>query len=140
MTIYIFRGAPDQYYNRHVLVYFTSPNLADFYETVHVQRDTISGVWAVDQMHIKRKWEMTNTYLSHVNAGAVVVPNGQEMLPVDIIASTSVDGRGANDDWNCQNFLLEGLQGLVDYGLQEQGWYDAVEGEFLDKVLDECLP
>ena len=37
ITIYIFRGNPDQYYNRHVLLYFTSPDLTNFQETVHAQ-------------------------------------------------------------------------------------------------------
>lgn len=38
MTIFIFRGQPDCYQNRRVLLYFTSPENPDFYETVYAQR------------------------------------------------------------------------------------------------------
>jgi len=134
LTIFYFRGVPDAWYKRHVLIYFTSPDLPDFYETVHAQRDDDSSPWAVDQIHTKMHWAESRTYLGHVNAGAVQVYRGQEMQPVDIVSATPVTDR--ESEWNCQHFLLEGLRGIVSAGLQTDEWYDWVEGELMDNLLE----
>ncbi|KAK1768749.1 hypothetical protein QBC33DRAFT_533570, partial [Phialemonium atrogriseum] len=44
---------------------------------------------------------------------------------VDIVAATPVAGREQDSDWNCQNFMLKGLQGIVN-GFQAQEWYNFV--------------
>ncbi|EWG54166.1 hypothetical protein FVEG_17268 [Fusarium verticillioides 7600] len=135
MTIYIFKGNPvDAWYKRHVLMYFTSPENKNFHETVHAQRDDELKPWRVDRIHKKVIWADSATYITHVNAGAVKVRKGHELDPVNVMAATPLTGRDA--DWNCQNFLLEGLQALVSHGYQTQGWYDCVEGDLMDKLLD----
>lgn len=139
LTIYIFRGEPDTWNNRHVLAYFTSPDLRGFHETVHTQReDTGPGApWFVDRLHREMHWYAERNYLDHVNAGAVLVPPGREMLPVERLAAVEVGERPG--DWNCQHFLCEGLQRLVDEGLQAQEWCDAVCDELMDKILDAAV-
>ncbi|PNY22173.1 uncharacterized protein TCAP_07176 [Tolypocladium capitatum] len=139
LTIYIFRGQPDVYYNRHVLIYFTSPDKPNFHETVHTQRDDDKSPWRVDQIHNRTDWFMSVTYLTHVNAGTVQVWSGQEMVPVNIVAATPVEGRESDGDWNCQKFVLEGLQALVYHGFQTQEWYDFVEGELADQLIDGAV-
>ncbi|KAJ4306558.1 hypothetical protein N0V88_001362 [Collariella sp. IMI 366227] len=139
MTIYIFRGLPDVWNKRHVLLYFTSPDLSNFFETVHAQYkvdddDPNKGEWMVDQVHKRVQWDESRTYLTHVNAGALVVSPGQEMMPVDIIAATPIKNRPG--DWNCQSFLYEGMQELVAQGYHGTEWYDWVEGEVMDRLLD----
>ncbi|OAA43764.1 hypothetical protein NOR_04339 [Metarhizium rileyi] len=136
LTIFVFRGQPDVYYKRHVLVYFTSPEIPSFHETVHARRKDETSRWELDQIHGAMNWPQSLTYLSHVNAGAVQVSKGAEMVPVNIIAATPVQGRDQDSGWNCQNFLLEGLQGIVNYGLQTQEWYQFVEEELVDHLLD----
>ena len=111
ITIFIFRGMPDVYHDRHVLLYFTSPDLADFHETVHVQRSSQEAPWGVDRLHTSVDWTMMDNYFSHVNAGSVTMPSGQEMAPVDISAAVSMAGRELNSGWNCQHFVLEGPAG-----------------------------
>jgi hypothetical protein len=135
MTIYIFKGNPvDAWYKRHVLMYFTSPENKNFHETVHAQRDNELKPWRVDRIHKKVIWADSATYITHVNAGAVKVRKGHELDPVNAMAATPLTGRDA--DWNCQHFLLEGLQALVSHGYQTQEWYDCVEGDLMDKLLD----
>ncbi|AEO64617.1 5df0002d-3e5c-44f0-9c23-44c537d71d37 [Thermothielavioides terrestris] len=138
MVIYIFRGHPyDTWDKRHVLAYFTSPDLPDFHETVHTQYKEEERRWVLDRMHREVKWYESRTYLNHVHAGAVKVARGQEMVPVDILAATPVGERPS--DWNCQTFLYEGMQELVNRGFQTQEWYDSVTDEMLDKLLDGTL-
>ncbi|KAK3942375.1 hypothetical protein QBC46DRAFT_380046 [Diplogelasinospora grovesii] len=139
MTIFVFRGAPDAYYKRHVLIYFTSPDSPEFHETVHVQRENDASPWMVDRVHGQKDWDLTATYLSHVNAGAVLVHSGQEMVPVDIVAATPVEGREQDSGWNCQNFVLEGLQRIMYYGFQTQEWYDSVEEELTSQLLEGAI-
>lgn len=139
LTIFIFRGQPDAYHNRHVLVYFTSPDDPTLHETVHTQRDDEKKPWRVDRINEGIDWMMSTKYIAHVNAGAVKVPRGQERLPVDIAASISVEGREQDSGWNCQNLALEGLQAIVSNGLQTGEWYDSVEGELMDKLLDGAV-
>ncbi|KAK4103153.1 HET-domain-containing protein [Parathielavia hyrcaniae] len=131
MTIYIFRGQPwDAWNYRHVLLYFTSPDVPDFYETVHTQRpeeeevEDESGAvarapetvdWTHDQVHGKYHWFEERAYLNHVHAGSVVVPRGQEMAPVNVVAAVPVRNRPF--DWNCQHFVCEGLQEFVEWDL-----------------------
>ncbi|KAF5633196.1 hypothetical protein F25303_9228 [Fusarium sp. NRRL 25303] len=135
MTIYIFKGNPiDAWYKRHVLMYFTSPENKNFHETVHAQRDDELKPWRVDRIHKKVIWADSATYITHVNAGAVKIRKGHELDPVNVMAATPLTGRDA--DWNCQHFLLEGLQALVSHGYQTQEWYDCVEGDLMDKLLD----
>lgn len=141
MTMFLFRGQPDTHSNRHALIYFTSPDpdLADFFETVHIQRGEAGEPWMLGQISTKVNWQLAPTYLSHFHAGLVVVPRGQEMVPVDIVAGVPLAGREFNTDWNGHNFLLEGLQGLVRQGLMEQEWYYAVQNDFIDHVLHGSL-
>ncbi|POR34214.1 hypothetical protein TPAR_05586 [Tolypocladium paradoxum] len=139
LTIFIFRGQPDAYYKRHVLIYFTSPDNPNFHETVHAQRNDDRSPWRVDQIHKRTNWPLSDTYLSHVNAGTVQVSSGQEMLPVDIVAATPVGGREVDSGWNCQHFVLEGLQALVYHGFQTQEWYDFVEGELTDQLINGAI-
>lgn len=135
LTVFIFRGQPsDTWNNRHVVLYFTSPDLPDFYETVHTQRDSKTLKWIVGRHHGKMEWVAEPAYVDHVNAGAVLVDPGQEMVPVDIVAANS--GHDRDMDWNCHNFVYEGLQELVRRGYQTQEWYDFVENEMMDKLLD----
>jgi hypothetical protein len=135
MTIFIFRASPDLYSTRHVLMYFTSPDLPHFHETVHTQRmDELAADGFVDRLRDKADWATERNYANHVNAGAVLVPRGQELLPVGIVAAIPTKGR--DGEWNCQHFLYEGLQAIVDRGLQTLGWYDAIEDEMMDKIFD----
>ncbi|KAB5554753.1 hypothetical protein GE09DRAFT_139346 [Coniochaeta sp. 2T2.1] len=135
MTIFIFRGEPDFYYNRHVL---TSPDNPNYHETVHTQRGE-DGRWTVDRIHREVNWAMTATYIGHVNAGMVLVPGGQEMMPVNIAAAIRVAGRENNSDWNCQHFLLEGLYGMVQGGLQTEEWYIYVEDALMTSLMDGAV-
>lgn len=137
MTIYVFRGEPDFYHTRHVLLYFTSPSDADFHETVHVQRSGEKGPWEIDQIHQKQNWVLENTYLYHLNLGALRMPSGQEMAPVNIVATTPLlETNDDNPEWNCQNFLYGGLQRLVQYGLETQDWFDHVQGQLMDLLIE----
>lgn len=140
ITIYIFRGQPDTYYNRHVLAYFTSPDLPDFHETVHAQRETERSPWIPKQESGKIDWLLIVNYLDQVNAGAVEVPRGEEMALVRLVASADVRGRETDSGWNCQHYLLEGMQKLVDAHYQTQEWYDAVQEELTDRLLDGAVP
>jgi hypothetical protein len=135
MTVFIFRAAPDLYSTRHVLMYFTSPDLPHLHETVHTQRlDEKAADWFVDRRRDRADWATERNYASHVNAGAVRVPRARALLPVEIVAAIPTKGR--DGEWNCQHFLYEGLQAIVDRGLQTQGWYDAIEDEMMDKIFD----
>lgn len=136
MTLFVFRGQPDVYYKRHVLVYFTSPEYRHFHETVHVQRDNDTSPWTLDQIHTRVDWSLSGSYRSHVNAGAVRVWKGDEMMPVNIVASTPVQGREQDSGWNCQNFILEGLQEIVNSGLQTEEWYESVEEELMEHLFE----
>ncbi|KAK7223237.1 hypothetical protein V2G26_011240 [Clonostachys chloroleuca] len=135
LTIFIFRGEPDMYFKRHVILYFTSPELPDFCETVHIQRVGETGPWMVDRARGAIDWALEANYCAHVNAGAVVVNRGEEMVPVAVTAGVPVQSR-LNMSWNCQNFVLEGLQALVDEGFQTQEWYSAVEDELVERLMD----
>lgn len=139
MTIFIFRGQPDAYYNRHVLLYFSSPDDPSLHETVHTQRQDEGAPWNVYRLHGKTDWSEPPNYHAHVNAGAVLLRGDDLMAPVSVVAATPVEGRHEDGGWNCQNFLLEGLQRLVRAGMQSQEWYDAVEEELLDKVIEDAV-
>jgi hypothetical protein len=139
LTIFVFRGEPDAYYNRHVILYFTSPDLPDFHQTVHTQRESERGPWRVHRLEEAVEWALEARYLSHVNAGAVRVHPGLELAPVAVVATTPVHGRDKEGDWNCQNFVLEGLQSLVDHKLQTKEWYDAVESELMDQLFEGAI-
>lgn len=134
MTIYAFRGQPDFYFKRHVLIYFQSAENSSFHETVHAVRDGVKGPWKVDRLHTKINWALTARYIFHCDGGALLVPKGQEMVPVNIMAAIPVSK--VENDWNCQNFLLEGLRELVAAGYQTQEWYSAVEDTLMDGLVD----
>lgn len=140
ISIYLFRGQPDAYYNRHVIAYFTSPDNPDFHETVHTQRNTEWSPWVPKRESGKIDWVLVVNYLGHINAGTIRVPRGQEMSPVSLVASANVQGRETDSGWNCQHFLLEGLQKLVDHQYQTQAWYDAIQEDLTDMLLDEAVP
>ncbi|KAI0182195.1 hypothetical protein EV127DRAFT_493970 [Xylaria flabelliformis] len=139
LTIFVFRGEPDFYSRRHVLAYFQSAENSEFHETVHAIRDNGKSPWRVDRVHNKSDWIMTVTYLSHCDGGVILVPRGQEMAPVDIMAAITVKNREKDSGWNCQNFLLEGLEQLVTAGYQTQEWYNAVEDTLMNRLLDGAI-
>jgi hypothetical protein len=140
LTIFVFRGEPDVYYKRHVLIYFTRPEDSSFHETVHVQRDHETGPWEVKRFHGAEDWTIVPNYLSHVNAGTVLVQGGQEMLPVDIVADTPIQGREQDDGWTCLNFVLEGLERIAKRGLQTKEWFGSVAEELTDRLFDGAIP
>ena len=140
LRIFIFRGEPDVYYRRHVLCYFTSPTNRNFHETVRVQRENDQCPWKVDPVHDEMDWTLSVRYIGHVNAGCFMMPQGEEMMLVDIVSKTPVTDKEYNSDWNCLNFVLEGLGQIVSNGLQTQEWYDRVEKELIDKLVDGSVP
>lgn len=166
LTLYVFRGDVDTWYNRHVLAYWTSPEDPALTRTVHARRDVDDGQeeqqegdpeeeelqqeqelqlqpqapWRVEKDEASKSWALDKKYLSHVNGGIVQVPRGQEARPAEIMASVSVADREQQTDWNGQHFVLEGLQKLVDQGLQSGEWYDWVEGQLMDKLMDGAVP
>lgn len=77
MMIYIFRGAPDVYSRRHVLLYFQCPD-TNYHETVHVQRDTEGLPWVLDRFERQVDWWASATYISYVDAGSIIVAKGEE--------------------------------------------------------------
>lgn len=107
--------------------------------STHSTKERNEDPWRVDQIHVDANWMLTASYLNHVNAGALVVHQGQEMPPVDIVAATPVASREEDSGWNCQNFVLEGLQSLVNQGFQTQECYDFVEGELVDRLFDDAV-
>ncbi|KAK5636657.1 hypothetical protein RRF57_012369 [Xylaria bambusicola] len=119
MTIYIFRSTRDLHGKGHVLIYFQSPE-NEFYETVHVVLDDEKNPWRVERVHHKVDCTMVVLYLSHCDGGALWVPGGQELVPANIVASISIQDKEEDRDWNCQQFLLEGLRKLVEAGYQTQ--------------------
>ncbi|EAQ89260.1 hypothetical protein CHGG_05879 [Chaetomium globosum CBS 148.51] len=138
LTVYIFRGEPtDTYNHRHALLYLTSPTLPHYHETIHTQRDEATDLWVVDRLHERVAWFEARAYVGHVSAGALRVPAGREMEPVEAIAGVPAGARPP--DWNCQNFLYEGFQVLVDRGWQTQEWWDEVVGEMMDRLLDATV-
>ncbi|KAI0479904.1 hypothetical protein F4859DRAFT_477688 [Xylaria cf. heliscus] len=137
LTIFVFRGKPDTHFNRHVIIYFTSQENHDFHESILIQRPYQNGPWGVVRMTTEKFWPEEKRYLSHVNAGTVGVYKGQESTLVDIIESVPLGDR--EDDWNCQNFVLEGLQEIVNQGHQTQEWYDDVEDELMTKLVTDTV-
>ena len=85
-------------------------------------------------------WTACIAYFGHVNGGTVQVPAGREAIPADIMASVPVANREQQTDWNGHHFVLEGLQKIVDEGLQSREWYERVEGQLIDKLLDRAVP
>jgi hypothetical protein len=165
LTLYVFRGDVDTWFNRHVLAYWTSPEDPALTRTVHARRDADDGQeeqqegdaddddeerqeqelqppapWRVVTDKTSKSWALDKKYLSHVNGGIVQVPRGQEARPAEIMASVSVADREQQTDWNGQHFVLEGLQKIVDQGLQSGEWYDWVEGQLMDKLMDGAVP
>ncbi|KAI0438001.1 hypothetical protein F4803DRAFT_116984 [Xylaria telfairii] len=137
LTIFVFRGKPDTHFNRHVIIYFTSRENQDFHESILVQRPYQNGPWEVVRMGIAKFWPEEKRYLTHVNAGTVGVRKGRESSVVDIIEAVPLDGREA--DWNCQNFVFEGLQEIVNQGYRAQEWYDHVEDELMTQLITDTV-
>ncbi|KAM7183115.1 hypothetical protein V8F33_013786, partial [Rhypophila sp. PSN 637] len=135
MTLYMFRGTPDMYFNRHVLLYFTSDN-PNFHETIHVQRNDKDSPWGIDRDNKERDWALSRTYINHLYIGSVMVKRGQEKSVVDIFESIPVAGKETQSDWNCQHFLLEGMASLMNYGYQTAEWYNYAEEQLLNILLD----
>lgn len=173
LTLYVFRGDVDTWFNRHVLAYWTSPEDPALTRTIHARRDDDDddgqeqqeggpeeqeegeageegegegeelqppAPWRVVTEETSKTWALDKKYLSHVNGGIVQVPRGQEARPAEIMASVSVADREQQTDWNGQHFVLEGLQKIVDQGLQSGEWYDWVEGQLMDKLMDGAVP
>ncbi|EFY94852.1 hypothetical protein X797_010645 [Metarhizium robertsii] len=137
LSVFIFRGVPDVWYRRHVIMYFTSPDDPGFHKSVHVQRDNERLPWGVTLENGQAHWELDASYLSHVDAGYITVWKGEEMWPLNTVASVQVEGREA--DWNCQNFVYEGLQAIVYLGLQEEAWYTWVQDEIMNQLLEGAV-
>ncbi|KAI8946761.1 hypothetical protein F4801DRAFT_583090 [Xylaria longipes] len=137
LTIFVFRGKPDTHFNRHVIIYFTSQENQDFHETILVQRPYQHGPWQVVRMTSEKFWPEEGRYLSHVNAEIVRVHKGRESALVDIVGQIPLENREA--DWNCQNFVLEGLQEIVNRGYEAQEWYDNVEDELMTQLVSETV-
>ncbi|GAW27126.1 hypothetical protein SAMD00023353_7200450 [Rosellinia necatrix] len=133
LTIYVFRGEPDVLTRRHVLMYFTSPDNPEFHETIHIQRDDENSPWFIERERLERDWIITNTYLSHVNAGTVQAYCGRESAIVDVFETVPVEDR--DDGFNCQHFLLEGMQEMVRRGYQTWAWYTSVEDELTTELV-----
>lgn len=139
LTIFIFRGEPDVYYKRHVLSYFESSQDPDFHETVHVQRDDETSPWVLDNDHELRDWPLDPYYIDHVNARSFAVSHGREMDVVAIAKSIPVNDRHQDGDWNCQSFVYEVLAEFVRRRLKTDDWYDRIEAEFMEKLLDGAV-
>jgi hypothetical protein len=106
----------------------------NFHETVHAQRDDEDSPWAVDNPEGARDWRLSVHYTSHVNAGYVQVHQGRERDVVDVAKSVSVVDREGDSRWNCRNFVYES-----DQGYQTDEWYNWVENELMDKLLDGAV-
>uniref|UniRef100_A0A1Y1K7V2 Uncharacterized protein n=1 Tax=Photinus pyralis TaxID=7054 RepID=A0A1Y1K7V2_PHOPY len=137
LSIFIFRGVPDVWYRRHVVMYFTSPDDPGFHKSVHAQRDSDGLPWSVILENGKVHWELDASYLGHVDAGHITVWKGQETWPVNTVAAVQVEGREA--DWSCQNFVYEGLQAIVHLGLQDEAWYTGVQDEIMNQLLEGAV-
>lgn len=140
ISLFYFRGEPDAYSRRHVVAYFTSEDDLNFNWTVHAQRETEATPWIPKLEFGEVDWPLTRNYLGHVDAGAVQVVRGQEMEPFEMVASTDVTDREGQSDWNCQNFLLEGLLKLAESPFGTIGWYAKVEDDLLTALLDGAVP
>lgn len=157
-TIFIFRGEPDVYYKRHVLVYVTSPDDAGLHESIHVQRESEGHAWTLERSHDPTDWVMDPRYIGHVNVGAVVVGSrlssrdsgaggeagkegdgGSVQEVIRILESVPIHDGSHEAEWNCQTFLMEGLQALVDRGYQTREWYELALGELMDRLLEGAV-
>lgn len=134
MRLYVFRGSPDVYYRRHVIMEVETP---DFYEHIHIQRPSDKHPWHIERSPEWTDWLMSHKYVSHFHAGITVVPKGWEPKILDAFEAVPVVNR--EGDWNCQKFILEGMEGLVKKGYQTQAWYDAIESELLDHLFQNAL-
>lgn len=67
------------------------------------------------------------------------MPRGQELAPANIMTAVSILNKESDEDWNCQNFLLGGLQELVTSGYQTQEWYNWVEDALMELLLDGAI-
>lgn len=139
IQIFVFRGEPDFYYRRHVLLYFTSPNDSNFHETVHVSRDNDKGPWLLKRIRGGGDWALLNDYAAHVNAGAVLVPRGHQMDPVNVAAATPIVANADEAEWSGHHFALGALERLVAEGMQTRDWYEAVADELTEKLLEGAV-
>lgn len=55
------------------------------------------------------------------------------------MASVPVANREQQTDWNGHHFVLEGLQKIVEEGLQSSEWYERIEGQLINKRLDNAV-
>lgn len=136
ITLYTFYGNTRAYYNRHVLTYFTKKDDPSFHKVVHMELDEPTDPYRPVRFHTPKDYLVSNDYAGHVNAGSVRVKRGQEMKVVDLAASVDVTGKELDSEWNCQNYVLEGFQKLVDHGYKPQSWYNSVINELLNSLLD----
>ena len=139
LTTFIFRGEPGVNHKRHVLVYFSSPDDPNQHQTVHAQRGDEDDPWKVDQIHKGIDWTMTASYIAYVDAGAVKVQRGQEMLPVDIAASISVGGHEEDEGWNYQNFALRVYRQLCPTDCRRRSGTIRLRGNSWTSCLMELL-
>ncbi|TLD22189.1 hypothetical protein PspLS_08166 [Pyricularia sp. CBS 133598] len=158
LVVHIFRGEPDSWNNRHVLLYLESAQNPNFHETLHVQRlaDEIGkdkddkqmrskekmrstqrdGLpWKLDRFNKQVNWTDSVTYIKHLHAGLVYVDSQYEEQVADIIASQPVPNHSVTDQ-NCQTWLMGAMNRLVEAGLQTQEWYDWFEEELINLLMD----
>lgn len=131
-------GPEDHYFNRHVKAHFTSPQVPDMHETIHAQQVGDSGLWQVLRETRRTEADLRSSrwVKTVMDPIWVSVKRGQEMVPADIFASVSVVGREA--DWNCQKFLLEGSEKLVESGYKTLEWFNEFQDEFFDELMDDA--
>lgn len=139
LVLYIFRGEPDTYYKRHVLVYFTSPQDKHFHHTVHIRREYDNQPWDLDWEDASREWFISPKCIDAVDAGRVITGQESKTAPVEIVAGTKITDRELQTDFNCQSFLLEGFKQLVIQKYQTDEWYDNVEEELIEKLLRDAI-
>ncbi|KAF7514529.1 hypothetical protein G7054_g15234 [Neopestalotiopsis clavispora] len=139
MTIFIFRGQPDVYYKRHVLIYFESPEDPNFHETLHVQREDASLPWAIDHSDTAREWGLSKRYINHVYVPIVAVAEGRQKDVVNAAKSVSVEGKEVDSSWNCQNFVYEALGAIAGVGYLTSEQCTEVEEELMDKLIEGAV-
>lgn len=158
LVVYIFRGEPDFWSNRHVLLYMQTAENPDFHETIHVQRpvgqDNDDNVdkkrskkktvkpkksqdvpWKLDRFRRKVHWDESISYIKHLHAGTLRVMSNYEEQAADIIASEPVPNPDVTEE-NCQTWLMKAMKRLVAAGLQKQEWYDWFEEELIILLLE----
>ncbi|KAI1124011.1 hypothetical protein F5Y10DRAFT_285458 [Nemania abortiva] len=139
LRIYIFRGEPDCSFNRHVIAEFQSVDDPSFYQSIHVKRLNKESPWRIEVVNGQAEWVLTKRYIGHCDGGYLWVNKGEETRPVEIMTRVEVTNRSEVGGWNCQHFLFEGFQKLVDEGIGDQEWYYKLERTLVDCTFDGAI-